>query len=93
MLLDIEKETIIRFDKGGPECTIWTADKSVIRKLDKLYHCKKVANCGGETSKTYLVDKKLISFRKDKSAQENKRKLSQEHIEKLRAGRSKNHTE
>ena len=88
MLLDIEKETIIRFDKGGPECTIWSADKSVIRKLDKLYPCTKVENCGGETSKTYLVDKKLISFRKDKSMQE-KRKLSQEHIEKLKAGRSK----
>ena len=92
MLLDIEKETIIRFDKGGAECTIWTADKSVIRKLDKLYFCKKEDNCGGDISKTYLIDKKLISFRKDKSMQE-KRKLSQEHIEKLKAGRSKNHNE
>ena len=92
MLIDIEKETIIRFDKGGPECTIWTADKSVIRKLDKIYPCEKVENCGGETSKTYLVDKKLISFRKDKSA-ENKRKLSPEHIEKLKAGRNKSQIE
>ena len=93
MLLDIEKETIIRFDKSGPECLIWTADKSVMRKLDKIYPCTKTDNCGGDIAKTYKTDKKYISFRKDKSSQENKRTLSPEHIQKLKDGRSKSKKE
>lgn len=93
MLLDLEKETIIRFDKAGPECTIWTADKSMIRRLDKLYPCMKAENCGGDIAKTYKTEKRLISFRKDKSSQENKRTLSPEHIQKLKDGRSKSKKE
>lgn len=59
-----ERETIIRFDRAGDECTIYTADSMVMTKLDKIYKCVKEYRDGGKVyAKEYTTNKRLISFR------------------------------
>jgi len=90
MLTKAEMETIIRFDRETNECIIFTADKTVMTKLDKLYRCTSIDDCGGDISKTYVTDKKLISFRSDpkyKPVHIAKRKLSEEHVAKMQEAR------
>ena len=92
MLTNEERETIILFDKTGNECKIFSADRTVINKLDKLYRCVKTEKIEGEVGKTYLTDKKNISFRKDASFVpvgnvKPKRIMSADHIDKLQAAR------
>lgn len=93
MLLPEERETIILFDRSGSECKIYTADKTVMTRLDKLYPCIKQESFGdGELAKTYLTNKRYVSFRKDNSfnqAADNKTKrtITPEHLAKLQTAR------
>jgi hypothetical protein len=90
MLTKAEMETTIRFDRETNECIIFTADKTVMTKLDKLYRCVRVDDCGGDISKTYATDKHLISFRSDpkyKPVHVAKRTLSADHVTKMQEAR------
>lgn len=92
MLTNEERETIILFDKSCNVCKIYTADRTVVNKLDKLYQCVKIEKIDGETAKTYQTDKKYISFRKDASFvpvgnEKPKRIMTADHLDKLQAAR------
>ena len=93
MLLPEEKETIVLFDRSSDECQIYSSDRTIINKLDKIYKCVKEENIDGELAKTYQTSKRLISFRTDntfKPEADNtkpKRMLSKEHLEKMQAAR------
>lgn len=69
-----EQETTISYSRSDSKVVIWSSDKTVWTKLDKLveksshYRLKKTGTVkGAVVSKTYEIDdKSLISFRSDK---------------------------
>lgn len=71
-----EMETIITFNRATDECTIYTCDRTVMTKCDKLYEC--IEDKG--YSKTYQTTKDMISFRSRKRSQN----YTEEQKEKLR---------
>lgn len=76
-----ERETIIRWEDENKGCEIYTCNKRLMDKLDKL--CKTnpesyMLKCCDEVSKTYLSYKKLIGFKKPViMSDEQKQKLSE----------------
>jgi len=93
ILTNEERETIIRFDRSDDTCSIYTCDRTVMTRLDKLYKCTKVyADSDGIYAKEYTTRKQLISFRTDINYSPEyvpQRKVSPEQIEQLRQGREK----
>ena len=78
-----EKETVINFDESSTVCQIYTRSKSVMSKCDKAGY--KVTS-EDDISKTYKTNKKFISFRTQKVV---KRKVSEEHMKKMRESKDK----
>lgn len=75
-----EQETVINFNAGEPTATVYTKDKAVMRKLDKLVEefpeiYKQIGQ--SKTDKVYSMPKSYISYRKQ-------RKLSEEQRERAR---------
>ena len=76
MILTNEQETVIQYSRDGEQAIIWTSDKTQMTRLDKLVEVSdayeidrvdKSADTHEVISKTYaLLDKSLISFRKNK---------------------------
>lgn len=87
-----EQETVIQISRIGDTANIWTSDKTMITRLDKLYKCVNQDVCNGEVvSKTYHADKRCISFRADKSFKPekiNKRQLTAAQMGNLQKGRN-----
>lgn len=88
-LLKYEMETIINYNAEQRQAELYTRDKSVMRKLDRLveecpevYSLKVQETNRGETwGKTYIIsDKKYISFRKPKQFTESQRKAIAERL-------------
>lgn len=75
-LTKYEQETVINYNAGEKNATIYTRDKAVIRKIDTLViEFPEVYKCINETSidKTYLVPKQYISYRKPRKISEQRR--------------------
>lgn len=75
-----EQETIISFNVGEQSATVYTRDKAVMRKLDKLVEDFSVVYKlieQTEHDKTYSMPKSHISYRKP-------RKISEEQWEQTR---------
>jgi len=91
ILTNEERETIIRYDHSGDECNIYTCDRTVMTKLDKLYKCTKEYSDGdGIYAKEYMTRRQLISFRTDvnyKPEYVPQRTVSNEHLAGLQQGR------
>ena len=70
-LAKMEQETVIQFSRDSDEAIVWTSDRTVMTKLDKmvgksdLWNLDAVGKVDGEiVDKKYICkDKKLISFR------------------------------
>lgn len=68
-----EQETTIQISRAGEEALVWTSDRTMMTRLDRLcrksgkYSLVDTGKSHGETvSKTYRVhDKRLVSFRAD----------------------------
>lgn len=88
-LTDIEQETVIQFDNSSNIATVYSANKSIINKLDKLgYVCYNVDTIEGNVmAKTYKVPKKLISFRKERQLSEKTKAKAAERMKKLHENR------
>ena len=86
-----EQETIVQFDRTSNLMTIWTSETTTMNRLDKIYPSVKTDVADGKVyAKTYQVDKRLLSFRKDPAIKPDytpKRNISKENLEKLLAGR------
>jgi hypothetical protein len=72
-----EQETVINYDAGEEDASIYTRDRAVMRKLDALviefsevYRCIKE----NDINKTYLMSKSYISYRKPRGLTEEQRK-------------------
>lgn len=92
-LLPVEQETIINFDRGSPDVIVYTADKYIMAKLDKLeYECIRTDTVNGnEMAKTYKCEKRNISFRSKAKTKRSgpKKQLTEEHKQKMIEGRKK----
>ena len=85
-----EQETVINFNAEEADATVYTRDKTVMRKLDALVtEFPDVVRCIGETDidKTYVVPKNRIKYRKPRRISEAKREQAREamkHVNHLR---------
>ena len=75
-LTKYEQETIILMNAGDKEATVYTADRTVKRKLDTLARAypdiyRIVSE--DEISKTYIMPKSHVTYRKPRTLSEDKR--------------------
>lgn len=80
-LTKYEQETIINFNAGETDATVYTRDKAVMRKLDTLVtEFPKVYRCIGETDidKTYSMPKSFINYRRPRNVSLEKRAQARE---------------
>lgn len=85
-LTKYEQETIVNYNAGDENATVYTRDKTVMRKLDTLVtEFPKVYRCIGETDidKTYSMPKSCVSYRKPRKISEAKRKQAREQMKKI----------
>ena len=83
-----EQETIVNYNAGEQNATIYTRDKAVMRKLDTL-----VADCPDtysligqdEVSKTYSFPKSYVSYRKPRKLSNEQREKARKQMEKINA--------
>lgn len=81
-----EQETVINFNAGEQNATVYTRDKTVMRKLDALViEFPEVHKLVGETDidKTYSMPKSCVSYRKPRKLTALQRAKARERIEKL----------
>lgn len=101
-----EQETVIRYDRDSDICEIYTSDTTIMTKLDKLAdidnqkaplwkvkeeHRTKITH--ELVGKTYLTNKRLISFRAGIVEREMSEEQRRETAERLRKWREKSKTE
>jgi len=82
-----EMETIVNYNADDQIATVYTRDKSVMRRLDTLviefpeiYRCIKVS----DIDKTYEMPKSYVSYRRPRRLTEEQRKNAMERARKLR---------
>ena len=81
-----EQETIINFNAGEQKATVYTKDKAVMRKLDKLAEefpeiYKQIGQSG--TDKTYSMPKSYISYRKPRKLSEEQRESARQRMKHI----------
>lgn len=85
-LTKYEQETIIYFNAGDKNATVYTRDKAVIRRFDALVTAyPDVYSCIHETdiNKTYIMPKKYVTYCKPRNISAERRKRIREHITKV----------
>lgn len=84
-LSKLEQETIFAYNQEEKTATVYTCDKALIRRLDKLclLNTEITATKTDDVSKTYLFPKKWIKVKTP-------RKLSEENRAKLKENALKN---
>ena len=85
-LTKYEQETITLSNAGEQVASVYTADKAVMRKLDKLVaEFPEVYQLVSQTdiSKTYSMPKSYVSYRKPRRLSKEQRALAKERMEKL----------
>lgn len=83
-----EMETTINFNMEEKTAILYTRDKTIMRKLDRLVEkCPDIYKCISETEidKTYEFPKKLLGFRIPRVLTEEQRKVAAERLAKARA--------
>ena len=59
-----EQETVIRFDRNGTKCYVYTTDSTMMTRLDKIHQSVKQDYINkNPVAAYYEFDKKLLSFR------------------------------
>ena len=89
-LTKYEQETIINFNAGESDATVYTRDKAVMRKLDTLVtEFPKVYRCIGETDidKTYSMPKSHINYRRPRNVSAEKRAQARAFMNKINNSR------
>lgn len=93
-----EQETVINFTREDDTCFVWTSDKTVMTKLDKLCSASpgyyKVVDVsiidGCVAAKEYqITDKSLLSFRTKKATREMTEEQKRAVAERLRKARGR----
>lgn len=85
-LLRTEQETTISFSSADTMATVYTASKTVMRKLDKLveqYPQYYRLTEQTEVSKTYSMPKSYVSYRKPRALSKEQREQKRVLMEKI----------
>ena len=85
-LTKYEMETVVNYNAGEQTATVYTRDKSVIRKLDRLvadypdsYKMLKQT----DIDKTYSMPKSYVTYRKPRMIRDEQREQARQRMEKL----------
>lgn len=83
-----EQETIVLYNAEDKNAEIYTADRTVMRKLDKL--CEEHPDIyktikSDELSKTYSVPKNYINYRKPRTLTSEQVEIIRERMRKLKS--------
>ena len=81
-----EQETIILMNAGDKNATVYTADRTVMRRLDALVKALpesyRIASEDG-MSKTYSMPKAYVSYRKPRTISEEKRQQARDMMREI----------
>lgn len=85
-LTKYEMETVVNYNAGEQTATVYTRDKSVMRKLDRLvadypdsYKLLKQT----DIDKTYSMPKSYITYRKPRTVSDEQREQARQRMAKL----------
>ena len=81
-----EQETIINFNAGEQIATVYTRDRAVMRKLDRLVaEFPDIYKLTGQTDidKTYSMPKSYVSYRKPRKLSDEQREQARLRMEKI----------
>lgn len=81
-----EQETIINFNAGEQTATVYTRDRTVMRKLDRLVaEFPDTYKLTGQTDidKTYSMPKLYVSYRKPRKLSDEQREQARLRMEKI----------
>jgi len=85
-LTKYEMETVVNYNAGEQTATVYTRDKAVMRKLDRLvmdypdsYKLLKQT----DIDKTYSMPKTYITYRKPRTVSDEQRERARQRMEKL----------
>ncbi|MCI6766294.1 MAG: hypothetical protein MR596_00580 [Lachnospiraceae bacterium] len=84
-----EQETIINFNAGEKNATVYTRDRAVMRQLDALViGYPDVFQCVDESDidKTYTMPKSAVTYRKPRRLTDKQREAARERLRKNRSG-------
>ncbi|MCU0081508.1 hypothetical protein [Extibacter muris] len=85
-LTKYEMETVVNYNAGEQTATVYTRDKSVMRKLDRL-----VADCPDsykllnqtDIDKTYSMPKSYVTYRKPRVVSDEQRERARQRMAKI----------
>ena len=82
----LEQETIVNYNAGEQTATVYTRDKTVMRRLDALVieypeHYRLID--GTDIDKTYEMPKSFVSYRKPRRLSEEQREAARDRIKKV----------
>ena len=84
-------ETVVNYNAGEQTTTVYTRDKSVMRKLDRLVadypDSYKLLN-QTEMDKTYSTQKSFVTYRKPRTVSDEQRKQARQRMAKLNSSDS-----
>jgi hypothetical protein len=81
-----EQETVINYNAGEENASVYTRDRAVMRKLDALViEFPEVYRCIKQTDidKTYLIPKSYVSYRKPRRLSEEQRAQASERMKAM----------
>jgi hypothetical protein len=81
-----EQETVINYNAGEEDASVYTRDRVVMRKLDALViEFPEVYRCIKQTDidKTYLIPKSYVSYRKPRRLSEEQRAQASERMKAM----------
>ena len=85
-LTKYEMETVVNYNAGEQTATVYTRDKSVMRKLDRLvadYPESYKMLSQTEIDKTYSMPKSYITYRKPRTVSDEQRELARQRMAKI----------
>ena len=84
-----EQETIVNYNAGDKNATVYTRDKAVMRKIDALVtEFPEYYRLTRETDidKTYEIAKSLVSYRRPRRITEKQRQVARELMRRINGG-------
>lgn len=82
----VERETIINFNAGEKYATVYTRDKTIMKKFDALVtEYPEIYKCLSETDtdKTYQMPKSYVNYRKPRKISETKREQARSQMHQI----------
>ena len=90
-LTKYEMETVVNYNAGEQTATVYTRDKSVMRRLDRLVadypDSYKLLN-QMEIDKTYSMPKSFVTYRKPRTVSDEQREQARQRMAKLNSADS-----